>query len=354
MSIEEAIERVKKAATNAWYWSSFDPEKRAKAFVQSFTESLQDGVGKVQAIDAEKVPDFINGYTNKALDYLRAKSRTASAAVAGPAKFNYRRNDAALKFEHKMHVEYSDYFDYFIKRTEKKQRAASGYDKPDAELLRQREKLEQAERQHEINLSGNKILRAGGPDDEIKRKLKEAGVDDNSISFMFRYRREDGSFIHGFGSDNSRATVARIKDRIALLEKKLSNVGREEPKLPVADGYMIQNHADNRLQLFFNGIPSAQVREALKKRGFKWSPQNKAWQRILTPDAVWTVTGNHTGSLFVPLGVKEEDVNTYAAAIKALKQPEPAKEQDTTRLRIAQAKAKAAAARIRILKLKDQ
>jgi hypothetical protein len=41
-----------------------------------------------------------------------------------------------------------------------------------------------------------------------------------------------------------------------------------------------------RLQLIFDGKPSDEVREVLKKNGFKWSPKNGAWQRQLTDNAI--------------------------------------------------------------------
>ena len=45
---------------------------------------------------------------------------------------------------------------------------------------------------------------------------------------------------------------------------------------------------DGRIRFKFNGVPSPEVREVLKSRGFKWSPSNKAWQRQNTPNGVWS------------------------------------------------------------------
>lgn len=46
-----------------------------------------------------------------------------------------------------------------------------------------------------------------------------------------------------------------------------------------------QNEEQNRLQLIFEGKPTAEMRDKLKHRGFKWSPTNNAWQRQLTNNA---------------------------------------------------------------------
>lgn len=48
---------------------------------------------------------------------------------------------------------------------------------------------------------------------------------------------------------------------------------------------VLKNQIDNRLQLFFDGKPSSEMISKLKTNAFKWSPKNKAWQRILTVNA---------------------------------------------------------------------
>lgn len=50
---------------------------------------------------------------------------------------------------------------------------------------------------------------------------------------------------------------------------------------------VIQNEEMNRLQLLFDGKPSEEQRMLLKKRGFRWSPKNKVWQRQLTVNAIY-------------------------------------------------------------------
>jgi len=48
---------------------------------------------------------------------------------------------------------------------------------------------------------------------------------------------------------------------------------------------VVQNEQENRLQLFFDGKPSEEIRTALKGNGYKWSPRNVCWQRQLTVNA---------------------------------------------------------------------
>ena len=42
----------------------------------------------------------------------------------------------------------------------------------------------------------------------------------------------------------------------------------------------------NRIQILFDEIPEAEVREKLKKRGFKWARTDKAWQRLFNKRSI--------------------------------------------------------------------
>lgn len=48
---------------------------------------------------------------------------------------------------------------------------------------------------------------------------------------------------------------------------------------------ILENHAADRLQIFFPGKPEQTMIQKLKSRGFKWSPSNGCWQRQLTDNA---------------------------------------------------------------------
>ena len=50
---------------------------------------------------------------------------------------------------------------------------------------------------------------------------------------------------------------------------------------------IIHNTDLDRLQLLFDGKPAPEIISILKKNAFRWSPSNKAWQRQLTPNAIY-------------------------------------------------------------------
>ena len=53
-------------------------------------------------------------------------------------------------------------------------------------------------------------------------------------------------------------------------------------------GKLNEDFEDGRIRFKFDGVPSQEVRNILKSRGFKWSPSNKAWQRQNTPNGVYS------------------------------------------------------------------
>ena len=52
---------------------------------------------------------------------------------------------------------------------------------------------------------------------------------------------------------------------------------------------MVENTDNMRLQLIFDGKPEPEVREILKKNGFRWAPSQSAWQRQLTNNAKYAL-----------------------------------------------------------------
>ena len=68
-----------------------------------------------------------------------------------------------------------------------------------------------------------------------------------------------------------------MKKRLAVLESQANHKTKE---IIINDVRIVDNVEDNRLQLFFPGIPSQEVRTYLKSHGFRWARSIGAWQRF--------------------------------------------------------------------------
>jgi len=82
----------------------------------------------------------------------------------------------------------------------------------------------------------------------------------------------------GYSLQNNNAEMARVKQRIALLEKQAV---RQTTETTINGVRLVENVEANRVQLFFNGKPAEEVRKQLKSNGFRWCPSENAWQRHL-------------------------------------------------------------------------
>ncbi|MBR0491569.1 MAG: DUF3560 domain-containing protein [Clostridia bacterium] len=84
---------------------------------------------------------------------------------------------------------------------------------------------------------------------------------------------------------NIGATIRETKKRIKRLED-LESVQFNDVEFK--GGKIIRNANINRIQILFDDIPSQDIRQALKSRGFHWSRSEGAWQREFTANAIKT------------------------------------------------------------------
>lgn len=77
---------------------------------------------------------------------------------------------------------------------------------------------------------------------------------------------------------NNNANIHRLEGRIkSLLATKSNGTKESENKF-----FKVKEDADAmRVQLFFEGKPESEVRDVLKRNGFRWAPSVGAWQRHL-------------------------------------------------------------------------
>ena len=88
------------------------------------------------------------------------------------------------------------------------------------------------------------------------------------------------------GSGNKAVIYSILKD---IIKKPVEQEEVTEESEEDALFKVVENTEIMRLQLLFDGIPEASTREVLKKHGFRWSPSNKAWQRLLNDNAKYSL-----------------------------------------------------------------
>jgi predicted peroxiredoxin len=83
---------------------------------------------------------------------------------------------------------------------------------------------------------------------------------------------------------NNNANIKRIEKRIAGLKALADTVAVH---VEINGVRIFENREANRLQLFFNGKPAAEVIMQLKLHGFRWCRSELAWQRHISNNAIY-------------------------------------------------------------------
>lgn len=88
-----------------------------------------------------------------------------------------------------------------------------------------------------------------------------------------------------FQLQNNGANIKRMQQRVDQLRaaQKAAEAAGGEEKRASYQGLceVVENFEANRIQILFDGKPSAEVRAELKGNGFRWAPSQNAWQRQL-------------------------------------------------------------------------
>lgn len=265
---------------------SFRPEKRAESYCAGYDAELAE-LKELCGDDLARYSDIEAKYTAKFKAWMYAKSRCLSSMITGPANFPVRRAEKANNSEHARSVELSE-FVAKVKKAIDKEKNPNKYgissDAPNAiQLLKN--KLEGLQAGQETMKACNAIIRNKKLSDAEKRAelLNYLHTDERVAEIL----KPDFCGRIGFASyslTNNLANIKTTQARIAELEAKEGKTNKEELIKGVR---ALHNYEENRLQLFFEGKPDEKTRASLKSWGFKWSPTNSAWQRLLNGNAVY-------------------------------------------------------------------
>ena len=292
----------------SYAWISFDPEKRAKREQQDWADSMEQlynshaeqaqQTGALEAYNAA----FEKGYASLLKNYkemISIRARTFSTGVTGGAGITARKienNESLIQREYEKLKIHNQEVEKLKNKLAKiaKNTPADQYETGEVvksvdvnAIAKLQDKIKQLEEKKEY------IYRQQKAEKEYNKSK------DSSVFEKYDIKKEDVEEMldeinrYGYAlyssPANINAEIRRIRERITGLEK---NQSKGEEEILIEGGKIVKNGATQRLQIFFDGIPDKDVREKLKKHAFKWAPSVKAWQRTLTPNAIWDVEHN--------------------------------------------------------------
>lgn len=283
-------EKAARQAQGMWSFSDYVTGSKTAEYKQLVDKAydLADQVAGEKPDRAEEVYSLADRYARKLADNFNADSRInlmcPSVMIAGPANFPVKKKEKQNRAAERNHQEYQNIQKYLekIRKILYGSDIIKSDDKDAVEKLQ--EKLDSLQKRQEQMKAVNAYYRKhktldGCPDlspEDIER-LKQAMKAD------WHYQDKPYlSFELSNNNQNIHATKARLERLKAAKEKETTDYDTEHFKV-------VENTEMMRLQLFFDGKPDAEIREIVKRNGFKWSPKNECWQRQLTNNAKYSL-----------------------------------------------------------------
>lgn len=269
---------------------------------ESNVNELIEKYGKNQTLtdkDWEDVHNIADRYSAALSRYTDETNRTESSypswMIAGPARYNVKKNEALMNRSMKLYDDYKDRIDpdnnIYLNKIRAILTNASIKSNDDAATVKLQDKYDKLKTRLENGKAMNAYFRKNGT------LVGFQGITEESAK-KWQERHDSGEY--GFRQpfmpyelQNGNAELRRIQARIEQLNKAKAEQesARANPeaakaataaRYPKVDGVSVEENADDmRIQLRFDDIPPAETREKLKRYGFKWSQKNGAWQRML-------------------------------------------------------------------------
>lgn len=249
--------------------------------------------------DWEEVYSIADRYAPNLEKYTDETNRNEASYpswfISGPARYNTKKNEALMSRSMALYENNADRINpddnVYLKKIKAILTNASIKSNDDAATAKLQDKYDKLKAELENGKAMNAYFRKN------KTLVGFPGISEQSAKAFDKANASGDYFSRqpfaAYRLQNGNAELHRIQARIDALNKAKaqSEAAKANPQAaaeataanyPKLDGVQVQENADEmRIQLRFDDIPPAETREKLKRNGFRWSPSQKAWQRLL-------------------------------------------------------------------------
>ena len=295
----------------SYSWISFDPDTRAERDIKQWGEmfySLYNSLSeeaKKQGVLEKYNSAFNNGYNSLLKlerEIIATRSKTFSTAITGGAGITEKQistNEKRMRLQSEKSELWNQKYDKLHKILEKiaKNKPEDLYEEGDVIKSTDNNAMTKLQQKLKMLQDRKTMLKNGvvAAKEYQKNKdlsvFKKYNIDEETTKTIVNHIDKGGKptekdMYNWFTMPYLNRDIKEVEKRIAILEK---NQAKGTDEILIEGGKIVHNGEAQRLQIFFDGIPSKEVREALKANAFKWAPTAKAWQRTLTENAKYAV-----------------------------------------------------------------
>lgn len=284
--IDEAAARRAKEANSFYSYVEGSATAAYRREVDRAAEIAERQKSRVSPEYHDRIDGLLDAYARRlAANYNHRYSidaRVPSVMVAGPAKFPVKAKEKQNAARDSNMAEYQEIQGLLDKITSCGMGGVMSDDP--AALDKLRAKLKKLEDLQAKMKAANAYYRKhktleGCPD------LTTGEIQAISAEMKNSWRSNPVPF-EAYELANNNATIKRTRDRVAALEAEAARAAAGGTEDYEGKGYTLRENTDLcRIQFIFDGKPDDDVRSLLKSHGFKWSPREGAWQRLLNDNA---------------------------------------------------------------------
>lgn len=280
--MRESVLAVKSLAYRAGQGISFDPERYGEGLLRDLENGLDNFLPN---IPEQFRAEYEKRYIAKFCEWMQALSRTYSVMITGAGNFNNKRHEKMNRYERSAYDRFTTWRDKVLKRLNREKRLV-GWE----EVERLQNKLEKLVDLQEKMKAVNKIVRNTKLSEvEQYEELEALGLSKKLINEVMsepQYAFQKKGFQQYQLSNNN----AKIKATEEAIRRHTAMAETEDSEIPFEGGKIEMCYSEERIRIYFDERPDAEMIKKLKGAAFKWSPKNVAWQRQLTPNAKYATS----------------------------------------------------------------
>lgn len=180
-----------------------------------------------------------------------------------------RSNGAMMRSVHE-----SDKAAYYRQKAEAVENNDNIYIGDDDAIERLEKKIAELTERQEKMKATNKLIRSKKSDEEKIAALIGLGSPEETA----RRAVAGGVSFPSYMLTNNNAKINAAKKQ---LERAKALSGKEDREYKAGDLTIEECYTENRIRIYFPGKPNDEMRNKLKRNGFRWAPSNGCWQAYI-------------------------------------------------------------------------